>query len=420
LSNLRNYAQVTGAYWAFTLTDGALRMIVLLNFHEWGYTPFQIALLFLFYEIFGVITNFVGGWIGARLGLKPTLYAGLIIQIIALAGLAFLNQDWPRTSAVSFVMVMQALSGIAKDLTKMSSKSAVKLLVPSGEQGKLFKWVAALTGSKNALKGVGFFLGALLLQLTGFFTALMSLTGLIVVALLACMIGIRGDFGKSSTKPKFKEVFSKSKEVNWLSAARMFLFGARDVWFVVGVPVFLHKTLDWSFWEVGGFLALWVIGYGIIQAAAPGLVRRPGGSPPTGRSATILALLLAFTMGGLMWLLQANDFIAPDLAIIIGLTAFGIVFALNSAVHSFLIVAYSDSDKIAMNVGFYYMANALGRLLGTVLSGYLFQYYHLQGCLLASLVFAFVAALLSLKLPKKALEDRSGATTVIPTSGVSG
>lgn len=411
MSNLRNYAQVTGAYWAFTLTDGALRMIVLLNFHEWGYSPFQIALLFLFYEIFGVITNFVGGWIGARLGLKSTLYAGLTIQIIALVGLSFLQADWPQTSAVAFVMAMQALSGIAKDLTKMSSKSAVKLLVPSGEQGKLFRWVAALTGSKNALKGVGFFLGALLLQLTGFFTALMSLTGLIVLALLTCLIGVRGDFGKSSTKPKFKEVFSKSKEVNWLSAARMFLFGARDVWFVVGVPVFLHETLDWSFWEVGGFLALWVIGYGFIQAAAPGLIKRPGGSPPTGKSATILALLLAFTMGGLMWLLRTENLFSPDIIIMIGLAAFGIVFALNSAVHSFLIVAYSDRDKIAMNVGFYYMANALGRLLGTVLSGFLFQVYHLQGCLLASLVFALSAALLSLNLPKKVIEEKSDLAT---------
>ncbi|MEM1295804.1 MAG: organoarsenical effux MFS transporter ArsJ [Verrucomicrobiota bacterium] len=406
-NNVRNYVQVTGAYWAFTLTDGALRMIVLLNFHEWGYTPFQIALLFLFYEIFGVVTNFFGGWIGARLGLKSTLYAGLSIQIIALVGLSFLQADWSRTSAVAFVMAMQALSGIAKDLTKMSSKSAVKLLVPSGEQRKLFRWVAALTGSKNALKGVGFFLGAMLLQLTGFFTALMSLTGLIVVALLSCLIGVRGDFGKSSTKPKFKEVFSKSKEINWLSAARMFLFGARDVWFVVGVPVFLHETLAWSFWEVGGFLALWVIGYGFIQASAPGLIKRPGGSPPTGKSATVLALLLALTMGGLAWLLQTENIFSPDIIIMIGLTAFGIVFALNSAVHSFLIVAYSDRDKIAMNVGFYYMANAMGRLLGTVLSGFLFQHYQLQGCLLASLFFAFSAALLSFKLPRKVIEEKS-------------
>ena len=158
---IRQYLLVTGNYWAFTLTDGALRMLVVLYFHGLGYSPLAIASLFLFYEIFGVVTNLVGGWLGARLGLNRTMNIGLALQVLAL-GMLLAPSLW---LTVPWVMGAQALSGIAKDLNKMSAKSSIKLLVPGEAQGQLYRWVALLTGSKNALKGVGFFLGGALLAL---------------------------------------------------------------------------------------------------------------------------------------------------------------------------------------------------------------------------------------------------------------
>jgi len=403
MSDLRHYSVVTAAYWAFTLTDGALRMLVLLYFHEIGYSPLQIALLFVFYEFFGIITNLVGGWIAARSGLKLTLYAGLILQIVALMGLTALQTEWPHAWAVALVMSMQALSGIAKDLTKMSSKSAIKLVVPSGEQGRLFRWVAMLTGSKNALKGIGFFMGAALLQAIGFVPSLLAMAGMLVLAVLLCIGLLRGNLGKAKSKPKFGAMFSKSPEINWLSLARVFLFGARDVWFVVALPVFLYEVLGWSFQWVGAFMAIWVCGYGVVQAAAPALIRG-GGKVPTGRAALFLALLLAGIMAGLALALDDRFGLRQDVAVISGLALFGVVFALNSSVHSFLIVAYSDRDKVAMNIGFYYMANATGRLIGTILSGFLFQKFQLIGCLWASAALALACGIISLKLPWRAIE----------------
>lgn len=190
-------------------------------------------------------------------------------------------------------------------------------------------------------------------------------------------------------------MLSKNRSVNVLSAARFFLFGARDIWFVVGVPVFLATRFDWGFTEVGGFLAAWVIGYGIIQSITPVLIKRfTGGHAPQGRSATVLAFLLALVIGGL------HEGVRADLLLVIGLGVFGVVFAVNSAVHSYLILAYSDGDKVTMNVGFYYMANAGGRLAGTVLSGAMYQHTGLLGCLAASAAFALAAAGLSLMLPR--------------------
>lgn len=396
-ANLRNYILVTAAYWADTITDGAIRMLVLLYFFNLGYSPFQVAMLFLFYEVFGVVTNFVGGWLGARLGLKATLFGGLSIQIIALSMLA-INPAW---LTVPYVMMAQALSGIAKDLTKMSSKSAIKFVVPGDAQSTLFKWVAILTGSKNALKGVGFFVGGLLLTLVGFQSALWGLAGLVLTALVCTAILMKGDLGKADKKATFRQMFSKNRAVNLLSAARVFLFGSRDVWFVVGLPVFLYDVVGWNFWQVGGFLAIWVIGYGFVQAAAPSLIRRRvegQGSTPHGRTATWLAFVLAAFPAGIALALMNG--VAPELTVVAGLIAFGIIFAMNSAVHSYLILAYTDSDKVTMNVGFYYMANAWGRLIGTVLSGVLYQWYGLVGCLWTAVVFVVATGLLSLLLPK--------------------
>ncbi|WP_419605536.1 organoarsenical effux MFS transporter ArsJ [Thiolapillus sp.] len=400
--DLRNYLTVTGGYWAFTITDGAIRMLVVLYFHLLGYSPFEVAMLFLFYEFFGIVTNLVGGWLGARIGLNLTMHIGMGMQVIALAMLA-VPDAW---LSVPYVMFAQALSGIAKDLNKMSAKASVKTLVSSDSSSQLFKWVAILTGSKNALKGGGFFIGAALLQWIGFRAALLVLAGMLLVVLIITAIMLPSGVGKMKSKPKFSQVFSKVPAINWLSAARFFLFGSRDVWFVVGLPVFLYDVLKWDFMEVGAFLALWVIGYGFIQASAPKLIGRSHhGRGPGGGTARFWAFALAvFPAGialGLAWGWPA------DMVIITGLILFGIVFAINSAVHSYLILAYSSHDKVAMNVGFYYMANAGGRLAGTVLSGWAYQVWGLEGCLWWSTGFVLTAAILSLALPEIPEEENT-------------
>lgn len=396
-SNLKNYAIVTLAYWGFTLTDGALRMLVLLYFYDIGYTPLQVAFLFLFYEVFGIVTNFLGGWIGSQFGLKLTLYAGIGLQVFSLVMLSFLDKQWVLWFSVLYVMTSQAFSGIAKDLTKMSSKSAIRLVVPQEAQGRLFKWVAVLTGSKNALKGVGFFLGAVLLASTGFVYALWIMA-IALILILVTGLYLPNSMGKIKTKVKFKQLFSKSPEINILSAARFFLFGSRDVWFVVGLPVFLRGPLGWSFYQVGGFLAIWVIGYGLIQSTAPLLMRYLGsGQPPQAATIRFWTFTLTAVPAAITIALQLG--VEPNLAIISGLLVFGVVFAFNSAVHSYLVLAFTDDDKVALNVGFYYMANSGGRLAGTVLSGLIYQLYGLVGCLWVSTVFVLAAGVVSLKLP---------------------
>lgn len=391
---IKQYALITGNYWAFTLTDGALRMLVVLHFHQLGYSPLQIASLFLFYEIFGVVTNLLGGYLGARLGLNRTMNLGLVMQVIALLMLAL-----PSTAlTVPWVMGAQALSGIAKDLNKMSAKSAIKLLVPSEQQGHLFKWVAMLTGSKNALKGVGFFLGGALLTTLGFQTALASMAATLGFVWLLSLLLLKQDLGKAKSKPKFRELFSKSRAINILSAARLFLFGARDVWFVVALPVFLASQLHWDFWWVGGFLASWVIGYGIVQSLAPSLLKATNAHIPDGRTALVWALILGTVTAGIAVSFYFTQPITYTL--IAGLIIFGICFAINSSIHSFLIVSYAKQDGVSLDVGFYYMANALGRLIGTLLSGWVYQTAGLAVCLWVSAIFIGIAALLSIALPQ--------------------
>ncbi len=393
---VRQYLLVTGNYWAFTLTDGALRMLVVLHFHALGYSPLQIAALFLFYEIFGVITNLVGGYLGARLGLNRTMNIGLGIQVAALLMLtvpvAWLTIPW--------VMGVQALSGIAKDLNKMSAKSSIKLLVPDGQQGKLYKWVAILTGSKNALKGVGFFLGGALLALIGFKGALLAMAGVLALIWISSLILLKKDLGKAKAKPKFRDILSKSRAINILSAARMFLFGARDVWFVVALPVYLSSVFGWDFWKVGGFLAAWVIGYGIVQSLAPNITGKKRGHVPDGRAAFLWALALAGLPAAIA--LGLDTALSQQMMLLGGLMVFGALFAVNSSLHSYLIVSYAKEDGVSLDVGFYYMSNAMGRLIGTVLSGWVYQVYGLQACLWISSAFVLLAALISIGLPRHA------------------
>ncbi len=397
-TDLRNYALVTGAYWTDTMVDGASRMLVLFYFDQLGFSPFQLATLFLLYEFFGIVTNLVGGWVAARFGLKTTLFMGLSVQICAQSMLGFAPEAW---LVVPYVMASQALSGIAKDLTKMSSKSAVKLVVPEGQEGALYKWVAILTGSKNALKGVGFFLGGLLLTTVGFQTGVLVLAAMVATALVSVSVLMRGEhLGRPDAKAKFKHMFSNNRAVNILAGARIFLFASRDVWFVVGLPVFLYSVVGWNFWQVSLYLATWIIGYGIVQASAPRFVRRRAeeGGEPDGRTAAWLAFVLATLPAGIAIALSADA--DPTASVVIGLIIFGVVFAMNSAVHSYLILSYADNDKVAMNVGFYYMANAGGRLAGTVLSGLLYQWQGLTACLWVSAAFVVAAGLLSLMLPR--------------------
>ncbi|WP_372037173.1 organoarsenical effux MFS transporter ArsJ [Shewanella sp. 10N.286.52.A9] len=393
-SEIKQYLIVTGNYWAFTLTDGALRMLVVLHFHGLGYSPIEIAMLFLFYEIFGVVTNLVGGWLGARVGLNRTMNIGLGMQVIALSMLLVPN-EW---LTVVWVMAAQALSGIAKDLNKMSAKSAIKTLVPAGAESKLYQWVAILTGSKNALKGVGFFLGGALLSLFGFQVAILIMALALLLVWIFSVVSLKSEMGKATAKPKFTEIFSKSSTINYLSAARLFLFSARDVWFVVALPVYLASQFNWDHWYVGGFLATWVIGYGAVQSFAPYFTGKKQGKVPDGKSAFVWAGILA-VIPGLIALALVSDW-HSQAVLIGGLLIFGGLFAVNSSMHSYLIVSYADQDGVSLDVGFYYMANAMGRLIGTLLSGWVFQQYGLEACLWISSGFIALAAVISLKLPQ--------------------
>jgi predicted MFS family arabinose efflux permease len=392
---VRQYLLVTGNYWAFTLTDGALRMLVVLHFHQLGYSPLAVASLFLFYEFFGIVTNLLGGWLGARVGLNRTMQLGLALQVIALGMLAVP----PESLVVAWVMAAQALSGIAKDLNKMSAKSSVKLLVAHDRQATLYRWVARLTGSKNALKGAGFFLGGVLLTTLGFRGAVLAMAAVLALVWLAGMVVLRGEPGRATLKPKFRELLSKSRAINLLSAARLFLFGARDVWFVVALPVYLSEGLGWDHWRIGSFLAVWVIGYGVVQALAPSITSRRRDTVPGGAAAFGWAALLALVPAAIALLWIGTD-IAVATVLVTGLAVFGVLFAINSSLHSYLIVSLAAEDGVSLDVGFYYMANAAGRLLGTVLSGAVYQVGGLLPCLWISAAFIVLAALLSLGLPR--------------------
>ncbi|WP_417819676.1 organoarsenical effux MFS transporter ArsJ [Terasakiella sp.] len=398
MTDVKNYACVTASYWGFTLSDGALRMLVLLHFHHLGYTPLDLAFLFLLYEAMGILTNFIGGWIGARFGLRLTLFVGLSVQIFALIMLSLLQADWAMSLSVAYVMAAQALSGIAKDLTKMSSKSAVKLVV--SDEGLLFKWVSLLTGSKNALKGIGFFLGGLLLETLGFQLALWVMAGVLGFILLIALNLIHGELGKAKSKITGKDLFSKSREINILSFARIFLFASRDVWFVVAIPVFFAEKLGWNFNQIGFFMAAWIVGYGIIQAFVPRLSKQTTDAQSGAQAAMLWGfILLILPVSMTLGCLFLPDYIVWIL--ISGLLIFALAFAVNSSLHSYLIVSFSDADKVSLSVGFYYMANAIGRLIGTLLSGLVYQWAGLEACLGVSAIMVLIAASSMILLNKK-------------------
>lgn len=396
-SGLRNYLIVTSAYWSFTLTDGALRMLVLMHFFRLGYSPFTLAFLFLLYEAAGVAANLVGGWLATRFGIARMLAVGLSTQIAGFLLLSAISPDWTAALSVAWVVMAQGVCGIAKDLTKTASKSAIK--VTAGDaSGQLFRWVAWFTGSKNAMKGVGFFLGGLLLDSLGFSASLWLMAGLLATVLLAVLLSLPRMMGKAKASKSFRELFGKSRAINLLAGARVFLFGARDVWFVVGVPVFLYSQ-GWNFTLVGTFMAAWTIGYGLVQAFAPRLVKRSedglSHEVPAARAWSLLLALIPVLLAVAVWMAWE-----PLQWIVVGgLALFGFAFAVNSSVHSYLILAYAGSEKAAEDVGFYYAANALGRFFGTLLSGVLYQWGGLSYALAGSAFMLLACWLITLSLP---------------------
>lgn len=398
---VRNYIIVTASYWGFTLVDGALRMLVLFHFFRLGYSPFTLAFLFLLYEAAGIAANLAGGYFASKFGIPRMLAIGQALQIAGLLMLSALDPGWSAAASVAWVVAAQGIAGVAKDLTKTASKSAIKATSAEGS-GQLFRWVAWFTGSKNAMKGIGFFLGGLLLDLVGFTHALWMMAALLAVVFVAGLVLLPSELGKAKSSKTMKELFGKSRGVNLLAAARIFMFGARDVWFVVGLPVFLYAA-GWKFLEVGGFLAAWTIAYGFVQAIAPSLVTRSDDGlsreiPSARLWAAVLAAVPIVLAVIMVWLPIGR----PDLLIVVGLALFGLPFAVNSSLHSYLILAYAGSEKAAEDVGFYYAANAAGRLLGITLSGVLYQHGGIVGCLAGSAVMLLSCFVLTFVLPTHA------------------
>lgn len=418
-SGLAAYAVVTLAYWAFMLTDGALRMLVLLHFHSLGFNAIQLAWLFLLYEFMGMVTNLSAGWLAARFGLTSTLYAGLVLQILALLALAQLDTGWTLAASVVFVMSVQGMSGVAKDLAKMSAKSAVKVLAPADERGTLFRWVALLTGSKNAVKGLGFLLGTMLLGTFGFTASVLAMAVALGALLLAVLLLMPGSLPGGKKGAKFREVFSKDANVNRLSAARLFLFGARDTWFVVGIPIYFYSVLSdgsvagnrAAFFQIGAFMAIWIIGYGLVQAGAPKLLQaRRKSLAETVRLARLwvggLTAIPAVLAAAVWFVLPESNADWLTVTLVGGLLVFGVVFAINSSLHSYLILAFTSSARVTMDVGFYYMSNAAGRLLGTLLSGLSYQFGGLSLCLATAAAMSFLSFICASGLSRSAEKSK--------------
>jgi predicted MFS family arabinose efflux permease len=248
------------------------------------------------------------------------------------------------------------------------------------------------------MKGVGFFIGGLLLQTLGFQHSLWAMAGLLALVLAGVLLFVPPLMGKAKASKSARELFAKSPGINALAAARVMLFGARDVWFVVGVPVFLY-SVGWTFTMVGGFLALWTIGYGVVQGLAPNIVRRSSdglsAEVPAARAWSAALALVPIVLAGLV-LAEVPQL---EWVVVGGLAVFGIAFAVNSSVHSYLILAYAGSEKAAEDVGFYYAANALGRFFGTLMSGLLYQQFGLFGALAGSGVMLVLCWVITLGLP---------------------
>lgn len=407
-SGVRNYVIVTTAYFLFTITDGALRMLVLLHFYSLGYTPFVLAFMFLLYETAGIFANAGGGWMATRFGIPRMLMAGQILQISGLCMLSALQPTWSAAMSVVWVVLAQGVAGVAKDLTKTSSKSAIKAS-STQDMGQLFRWVAWFTGSKNATKGAGFFIGGFLLQVAGFRPALWLMAAMLAAVLVGVMLSLPRTLGKAKASRSFRELFAKTRAINLMAAARIFMFGSRDVWFVVGLPVYLYG-FGWQYMQVAGFVAAWTIGYGAVQALAPAVVTRSrDGLSREVPAARLWGAILIVIPVVLALLLTMPGVPRPDLILVVGLLVFGFVFAVISSLHSYLILAYAGSEKAAEDVGFYYAANAAGRLMGILLSGLLTQTAGMPACLWGSAIMLAICLAITMLLPSGAVSHHAPA-----------
>ena len=336
------------------------------------------------------------------------LMAGQLLQIGGLCMLSALQPDWGAAMSVIWVVLAQGVAGVAKDFTKTSSKSAIKAS-SSQDMGQLFRWVAWFTGSKNATKGAGFFIGGFLLQVVGFRPALWLMAGMLAIVLVGVMLLLPRTLGKAKSSKSFRELFAKTRAINLMAAARVFMFGSRDVWFVVALPVYLYG-FGWQYMQVAGFVAAWTIGYGAVQALAPqvvtrsrdGLSREVPAARLWGAVLTVIPVVLAI-------LLQMPGVPHPDMILVIGLLVFGFAFAVISSLHSYLILAYAGSEKAAEDVGFYYAANAAGRLFGIMLSGVLTQIGSMPACLWGSAIMLGICLVLTALLPSGAESRRVAA-----------
>lgn len=402
----REYLVVSGAYLGFTLGDGALRMLVLLHFAKAGMSPVAIALLFLLYEAAGIVANLAGGWLATRFGMPRMLVSGLLLQVAGLLALSAMPAELGAGASIAWVAVAQGMCGIAKDLAKTAGKSAIRLSA-GATPGRLMRLVAWFTGSKNAAKGIGFFLGAALLEAAGFRAALWILAAMLACPLALAATGLPPLLGKARASGSLRALLARDAAINRLSAARLFLFGARDAWFALGLPLHLQAT-GWSMAAVGAWLAGWTICYGLAQAAAPAAIPRSAdGLSREVPAARLLAAALAVVPAAMAAALASGTWDA-GIVLAAGLALFGLVFAANSAVHSYLVLAYAGRDATAEDVGFYYAANATGRLAGTMASGLLSAAGGLVACLWGSAAMLVACALLSLALPA-ARGARAGA-----------
>jgi hypothetical protein len=343
------------------------------------------------------------------------LAVGQGLQVLGLFMLSALDPGWTLAWSVAWVTAAQGIAGLAKDFTKTASKSAIKATSAEGA-GQLFKWVAWFTGSKNAMKGVGFFFGGLLLEVVGFKGALWLMAGIIGGIFLFGMALLPRQLGKAKASRTMREFLSKSRGVNLLAMVRIFMFGAREVWFMVGVPVFLYAA-GWKFLEVGGFLAAWTIAYGLIQAVAPSLVARSNDGLSKEIPHARLWAGLLFSVPVVLALLMCEPGLwRPDIVLVIGLSIFGLPFAVNSSLHSYLILAYAGSKKAAEDVGFYYAANAAGRLIGILLSGALYQAGGIVACLAGSAVMLLICWVTTFFLPHSGERPAFGNNAMRPAA----
>ena len=377
-------------------------MIVLLHFFHLGYSPFILALLFLLYEFVGIFSNLTGGWLTSKFGIKRIILFGFSLQIIGILSLSFVDNSWNLFLSLIWIIVFQGICGIAKDLTKTASKSAIKVSSETDSKGNLFKLVSWFTGSKNSIKGIGFFLGGFLIQLMDFKLALWFLLLLLLLGFIIISFFIPKTFGIFKPSKRITELLSKSSPINFLSLSRVFMFGSRDIWFVVGLPVFLYSQ-NWSFWMVGSFLAIWTIGYGLIQGLTPLIINRSSDGISKEVMASKFWVFILTIISGILFVELFFNFLNIEKLILITafLIIFGIVFAINSSLHSYLILAFSSSSKTTEDIGFYYAANAVGRFFGTLLSGLLYQFGSIELCLFGTFIFLVVCLFFTMYLPNK-------------------